>query len=137
MAMNAAQRRYLGRMVLVSIAYVASVFFASRIIPEGASATPFTVGVALIPGAAILGFIWALGSYLTGLADEYLRLLEVRKALVATGLTLAVTATWGLLEIYTDVPRLGIFWVFPIWCIGLAVGALFNRVTMGSDGGCP
>jgi len=137
MAMDPAQRRYIGRMIPVSIAYVAAIFAASAIIPEGATATPLTIGIALVPGLAILGFIWAIGSYFSELKDEYLRLLEVRKALVATGLTLALTATWGILELYTDVPRVSLFWVFPVWCLGLGVGALVNRLTLGDSGACP
>ncbi|KQZ60667.1 hypothetical protein EEB18_004805 [Sphingopyxis sp. OPL5] len=137
MAMNPAQRRYIGRMIPVSIAYVAAIFAASAIIPKGATATPLTVGIALVPGLAILGFIWAIGRYFTELKDEYVRMLEVRKALVATGLTLALTATWGILELYTDVPRIPLFWVFPVWCLGLGVGALFNRLTLGDSGACP
>jgi len=135
--MNPAQRRYIGRMIPVSIAYVAAIFSASAIIPKGATATPLTVGIALVPGLAILGFIWAIGRYFTELKDEYVRMLEVRKALVATGLTLALTATWGILELYTDVPRIPLFWVFPVWCLGLGVGALFNRLTLGDSGACP
>jgi len=135
--MNPAQRRYIGRMIPVSIAYVAAIFAASAIIPKGATATPLTVGIALVPGLAILGFIWAIGRYFTELKDEYVRMLEVRKALVATGLTLALTATWGILELYTDVPRIPLFWVFPVWCLGLGVGALFNRLTLGDSGACP
>jgi hypothetical protein len=137
MAMDPAQKRYIGRMIPVSITYVAAIFIASAIIPEGATATPLTIGIALVPGLAILGFIWAIGSYFAELKDEYVRLLEVRKALVATGLTLALTATWGILELYTDVPRIPLFWVFPVWCLGLGVGALFNRLTLGDSGACP
>lgn len=135
MTMNPVQRRYLGRMAVVSVAYVAAIFLASSIVPKGAAATPLTIAVALLPGLAVFGFIWALGRYFAELTDEYLRLLEIRKALVATALALSVASSWGILEIYTDVPRLPVFWVFPIWCAGLAVGALVNRLTLG-DGGC-
>lgn len=136
MPMNAAHRRYVGRMAVIAVSYVAAIYLASSLLPKGSPATPFTVAIALIPGVAVMGFIWALARYYTELDDEYLRLLEIRKALVATGLTLAFTSSWGILEIYTNVPRAPLFWVFPVWCIGLAVGALVNRLTMGS-GGCP
>ncbi|MBL0768356.1 hypothetical protein K5P26_02095 [Sphingopyxis sp. XHP0097] len=136
MAIDAPTRRYFRRMVAVSAIYVAAIFAASSIIPDDAKATPLTVAIALVPGIAVLAFIWAIGSFLAELTDEYLRFLEVRKALIATAMTLALTATWGILEIYTDVPRIEIFWVFPLWCIGLGVGALVNKLTLG-DGGCP
>jgi hypothetical protein len=52
----------------------------------------------------------------------------VRKALAATGVVLAVASVWGLLELYTDVPRLPVFFIFPLWCGGLVVGQLWNRI---------
>ena len=68
-----------------------------------------------------------MGRLLLDLDDEYLRLLEVRKALAATGLMLAVCSVWGILELYTDVPRLPLFLVFPLWCGGLGLGQMLNR----------
>lgn len=132
MASNPAQRRYFSRMIPLSILYGFAVFFASALIPDDAAATPLTIMVALVPALAVLGFIWAMGSYLAELSDEYVRLLEVRKALVATGLTLALASGWGILELFTDVPRVPLFFVFPIWCLGLAVGSLVNWMTMGA-----
>ena len=50
MAMNPAQRRYIGRMIPVSIAYAAAIFLASSLVPNVSPATPLTVAVALVPG---------------------------------------------------------------------------------------
>jgi len=83
----------------------------------------------------IVGWIWNMGRYLFEMEDEYLRMLETRKALVATALTLAICGGWGLVELFTLVPRLPMFFVFPIWCLGLAVGGIVNRLTAGDDGG--
>ncbi|WP_447751934.1 hypothetical protein [Sphingopyxis fribergensis] len=132
MAMDPAQRRYFGRMIPITILYGLAVLFASWIIPDDAAATPLTVAVALVPALAVSGFIWAMGRYLAELSDEYVRLLEVRKALVATGLTLALASGWGILELFTDVPRVPLFFVFPVWCLGLAVGSLVNWMTLGT-----
>ena len=54
-------------------------------------------------------------------------MLEIRKALAATGVVLAVASVWGILELYTDVPRLPVFFIFPLWCGGLFLGQLWNR----------
>ena len=137
MATNPAQRRYVGRMIPISIAYIAAVMLASWIIPDDAAATPLTVAVALVPALATSGFIWAMARYLAELTDEYVRMLEIRKILVATGLTLALASGWGILELFTDVPKVPIFFVFPVWCLGLAVGSLVNKVTIGDGGPCP
>lgn len=137
MAANPVQRRYVGRMIPISLAYVATVMLASWIIPDDAAATPLTVAVALVPALATSGFIWAMARYIAELTDEYVRMLEVRKMLFATGLTLALASGWGILELFTDVPRVPLFYVFPVWCLGLAVGSLVNRVTIGDGGPCP
>jgi len=123
---GAAYRRYLRRFLPATGLYVLAIALASWLIPDDAHASVLTVGIALLPGLAIVGMIWAMARLLIELDDEYLRMLEVRKALVATGLVLALASVWGLLELFTDVPRLPIFWIFPLWCGGLAVGQLFN-----------
>jgi len=122
-----AYRRYLRRFIPASLLYVVAIFLASWLIPDGAAATALTVGIALLPGLAIIGMIWAMGRLLVELDDEYLRMLEVQKALVATGFALAVAGTWGLLEIYTDVPKLPVFLIFPVWCGGLFLGQLWQK----------
>lgn len=136
---NPAFRRYLGRIVPITLAYLASIALATWIIPDDAPANAVTIGLAILPGLAVVGWIWAMGRLLVELDDEYLRMLEVRKMIVATGVTLAVTSVWGILELYSpEVPRLPVFFVFPIWCVGLALGQVFNRLTIGDGGGsCP
>ena len=136
MARNPAQRRYMRRMIPLSVAYVAAVMLASWLIPDDAAATPLTVAIALVPALATSGFIWAMARYVAELKDEYVRMLEIRKMLVATGLTLALASGWGILELFTDVPRVALFYVFPVWCLGLAVGSLVNKVTIGDAGPC-
>lgn len=126
-------------MIFIAAAYVAGIGLASVTIDRAAPLGPLTIGLALVPGAAMLAAIWAMGRFLTDLADEYLRMLEVRKFIVATGVTLAITSVWGLLELYSDsLPRLPVFYVFPIWCGGLFVGQLVNRFVFDDDAGdCP
>ena len=136
---NPAFRRYLGRFVPITVAYLASIALATWIIPNDAPANALTIGLAILPGLAVVGWIWAMGRLLIELDDEYLRMLEVRKMIVATGVTLALTSVWGILELYSpEVPRLPVFFVFPLWCLGLALGQVFNRFTLGDGGGsCP
>jgi len=84
----------------------------------------------------VLGWIWNMGRLLVTMEDEYLRMLEVRKMLWATAITLSICGGWGLVELFATVPRLPVFFVFPIWCLGLAVGQLINRLTLGDGGTC-
>ncbi|MBS0254752.1 MAG: hypothetical protein JSS36_05960 [Proteobacteria bacterium] len=132
-------RAYLRRLALATALYLVAIFAAVRLLHgQAVPAAPSVAGVviALLPGIAVLLMLLAIGRLWVELDDEFLRLLEIRKALVATGLTLAVTSVWGLLEMLVWVPRLEVFWVFPLWCAGLAVGQVFNRLTLGT-GGCP
>ncbi len=133
-ARNPAYRRYLKRMAVAAVLYVAAILVAVKVLHHNTAVSPPTVALALLPGLAALLMLYAIGRLLTELEDEYLRMLEVRKALIATAVALAVASVWGLLEMLTAVPKLEVFWIFPIWCLGLLVGAVVNRVTMGSAG---
>ena len=126
--------RYLRRMMVAAVLYMAAIFVAAKTLHHAAAISPMAIGLALRPGLAVLLMLYAIARLLIELEDEYLRLLEVRKSLIATGVTLAVTSVWGLLEAFTAVPRLEVFWVFPIWCAGLALGAVVNKITMGTAG---
>ena len=123
---NAAYRRYLRRFWPATGLYVVAIGLATWLIPDDAHADALTLGIALLPGLGIVAMIWAMGRLLIELDDEYLKMLEIRKALAATGVVLVVSSVWGILEIYTDVPRLPLFLMFPIWCGGLMVGQLWN-----------
>ena len=125
---GAAYRRYLRRFIPATGAYVVAIGLATWLIPDDASASVLTVSIALLPGLGVVAMIWAMARLLIELDDEYLKLLEVRKALAATGVVLAVASVWGILELYTDVPRLPVFFIFPLWCGGLVVGQLWNRI---------
>lgn len=132
-----ALRRYMRRFVPITFAYVASIALATFVIADNAPADALTIGLALLPGLAVLGWLWAMARLLVELDDEYLRMLEVRKMLVATGLTLAITSVWGILELYSpDIPPMPVFFVFPMWCIGLAIGQLVIRFGFGDAGDC-
>lgn len=125
-ASGAAYRRYVRRFWPASVLYALAIVLASSLIPDDASASVLTVSIALLPGIGMVAMIWAIGRLLVELEDEYLKMLEIRKALAATGVVLTVASVWGILEIYTDVPDLPLFLMFPIWCGGLAVGQLWN-----------
>lgn len=137
---NPAFARQTKRMVPIMLVYVAGIMLATLLVDRDAPLGPLAFVLALLPGLAMVAMIWAMGRFLIELEDEYLRMLEVRKVIIATGVTLAVTSVWGILELYSDaVPHLPVFYVFPIWCGGLFVGQIANRVAFGADdaGPCP
>ncbi len=130
-----ATRRYIRIHLALSVLYIALVLLASLFIPDNAAPTPWVILFALLPGLVVLGWIWNMGRLLVSMEDEYLRMLEVRKMLWASAITLSICGGWGLVELFAAIPRLPVFFVFPIWCVGLALGQLINRFTVG-DGDC-
>ena len=131
---KAAYRRYKRRAMLGSVLVMASTGLATWLVPDNSPPSVLPVALALLGGGAVILWIWATARYLGEIGDEFLRMLQVRAMLVASGVTMAVTSTWGTLELYTTAPRLPVFFVFPIWCLGLLVGAFFNKRTLGESG---
>lgn len=130
-----AYRRYFRRHIGLTVIYLAAIALASLLVPDDARPSLGTVLIALLPGLAVVGWIWSMGRLLVELDDEYMRMLEVRKFIIATGITLAVVSVWGIIELYTTVPRLPVFFVFPLWCLGLGIGSIANRLSFGHDTG--
>ena len=131
-----AKTRFFRIHLVLSVLYLALVALASHFVPDDAAPSAKVILLALLPGLVIVGWIWNMGRYYLRMEDEYLRMLEIRKALVATALTLAIAGGWGLIELFAQVPRLPVFFIFPIWCVGLAVGQVVNKLRWGDGGDC-
>jgi hypothetical protein len=130
-----ATRRYTRRFVAMSFGYVAALFVALGIDHSYSVDGPLLWLLALVPTIPIMGMIWTIARLLVEETDEFQRLRMVRASLVATGLLLVVGTLWGFLEMFGLVPHLWMWAVFPIWSVGLGLGQLYNRVTIGV-GGC-
>jgi hypothetical protein len=122
-----AYRAYRRRFIPITFAYLGATMLAVRMIDDEAPATILTYLLALLPALAIIAWIWAMGRLIVELDDEYLRLLEVRKAMVATGFLLVVLTVWGALEMFAGMRGFPSFLAFPVWCLGLVPGQIFNR----------
>jgi len=89
--------------------------------------------IALLPAAPMSAIFWFYGRCFAELRDEYVRLLEIRKALIATGLVLTLATAWGFLEAYAKAPHIPLYFVALAWfachAIGSAVSALIERRT--------
>ena len=123
---NPAARAYIRRFIPTMFAYVLLALAASALHETELGRGPLIWAIALLPALPLLYLFWIIGRYLAEQHDEYLRLLEVRKALVATGLTLAVTTVLGFLEIYAQLPHVPLFYVPVLWFAGLFVGSFVN-----------
>jgi hypothetical protein len=128
MPSNSAVKRYNHRVLVLSILYVLLLLGAEWLLGRFRIAAAAVYAVALLPALPIVGIFVAIGRYLVEERDEYLRMLMVRQALIATGLTLAVATIWGFLESFGLVPHVEAYYIAVLWFFGLGVGAFVNRV---------
>lgn len=129
-------KRYLIRIAVAMVLYLGSLYAAEILIEDqGMTGWP-AYTLAALPGLAFAAIFWIFARLIVEERDEFLRLLYVRQMMVATGLTLTGAAVWGFLETYLPVPHVEAYWWPTLWCFGLGVGAIFNKVTMGTTGEC-
>ncbi|MEL1249128.1 hypothetical protein [Aurantiacibacter gilvus] len=128
--------RYLVRISIALAIYLGSLFAAEILIEDrGMTGWPAYV-LAALPGLSFAAIFWIFVRLIVEERDEFFRMLYVRQMMVATGLALTAAAIWGFLETYLPVPHIRAFWWPTIWCFGLGIGAIYNKITMGSFGEC-
>lgn len=132
---NPAHRRYVLRVAACMVAYLITLALAIRLVRDGTLAGPFAWAIALLPGLSVAGLFWAVGRLLIEETDEFVRMLLVRQVLVATAITLSVATVYGFLENFGLVGHVDAFYVAILWFVGLGVGALVNKLTLGASGG--
>lgn len=123
---TSATSRYLKRMMVVTVIYVGGVFFAEALFDrfdlQGVSA----FAVALVPALGVLGFIWTMGRYLMEEQDEYIRMRETQKFMIATAFMMVIITIYGFFEQFELVPNIPAYFAFVVWCFGLGVGSLIQ-----------
>lgn len=71
--------------------------------------------IALLPAVPLSAVFWFYGRFFVELTDEYVRLLEIKKALIATGVVMSAATAWGFLESYAGAPHVPLFTVPLAW----------------------
>jgi hypothetical protein len=125
---TAAGMAYNRRMLPLSAAYVVVLLGAILLHQHYHVAGVALYAIAVLPALPLVGIVWALGRFLIEETDEYQRALAVRKMLVASGFLLVVATIWGFLEEFGLAAHLPAYWCFIVWCIGLGVGAGWNKL---------
>jgi hypothetical protein len=123
MAFNAAQKRYSRRFVILMVAYVAILFAIGRVFTQFEPTGPAAYLLGILPALPVIGVFFSMGQYLVEEKDEYLRLVEARKSLIATGFMLTVTTAIGFLQSFDLVPHIDFYWAAILWFAGLGVGS--------------
>lgn len=132
MTRNPATQRYNRRIMSLSLCYAAALIGAEYGFKTYSLPAPLAYLVATLPAMAIIGMFMAIGRYLIEQQDEYLKVLEVRQTLWASGFALSAATIWGFLESFGLVPHVESYFVAVLWFGGLGLGALANKLTIGS-----
>lgn len=127
MARSAAQRRYVRTTILLMTGYGFILFGVTAFFVNGAPTGVSAYLAALLPALPVIGVFYAIGRYLSEETDEYIRMLEVRKALIATGFALSIATAWGFLENFELVPHVYAYWAAILWFGGLGLGQCVNK----------
>lgn len=120
-------RQYMFSMLGTSLGYAGSligVTFALRNWED--VSMPIIIALATIPGIFLFGMILSFWRYVRDI-DEVARHFIVQSMILGLFAILALSGIWGLIEMLTDdVPRLPIFWVFPLFFGAFGLAACFG-----------
>lgn len=129
-------RLYLIRLTVLMTLYVVILLAAVTIFRANAVSGLAAYALAVAPALPIIGVFWAVMRFLIEETDEFIRMLLVRQTLFATGFCLTIMTVWEFLQNFELVPQgNGGFGAAFFWFMGLGVGALYNKLTIGTTGG--
>ena|SRR5688572_26579273 len=130
-----ARRRYMVRiLVLMAVYFVALFATITAFRAEAVSGLP-AYALAVVPALPIIGIFWAVMRLLVEETDEFIRMVHIRQALFATGFCLTVMTVWEFLQNFDLVsPGNGGFGTAFFWFVGLGLGALYTKLTIGTAG---
>ena len=128
MHFNPAQGRYARRFVVLVLAYVAILLAVAWTFDRFAPTGPLAYLLGLLPALPLIGIFLAMGWYLVEETDEYLRLIEAQKSLIATGFMLTVATAWGFLQAFDLLPNVNFYWAAVLWFAGLGVATGIQAV---------
>ncbi len=132
-----ATRRYVIRIAVLMTFYLIALFSVSRIFRADLVSGPAAYALAVVPALPIIGVFWAVMRLLIEEPDEFIKSLMVRQSLVATGFCLTVMTIWEFLQNFDLVPSgNGGFGAAFFWFVGLGIGAIYNKLTLGTPGVC-
>lgn len=121
-----AHKNYMGRMLGASGGYIGTVFAAAFVIDDGDPVSVITILVSLLPAIFVLLMIRAVWRYISEV-DEVARHDYVQAMMAALFIVLALSGSWGLVELFNDdLPRVPIFWVFPIFFFAFGIVSSFR-----------
>ena len=131
--MSPASRRYVIRLFVLMSIYIAVLYATVSLFRHNPPHGPIAYALAVAPALPVIGVFWAVMRLIVEETDEFVKLLHVRQCLVATGFCLTIVTVWEFLQNFDLVGKgNGGFGAAFFWFMGLGVGDVYNRLTMGS-----
>jgi len=132
--MSAAMRRYIRRLSVCMVIYVALIFAVGWLFRHAPPTGALAWGAAVLPALPILATFWTIFRLLEEERDEYIRHMLVRQSLFATAFCLSIMTVWEFLQNYDVVPAgTGGFGTAFFWFVGLGIGGMVNGLAMRRD----
>ena len=129
-------RRYMRRISVAMTVYIVGLLAANYLIAHALVSGSLGWAVAVLPGLAIAGVFYSVGMLIIEQTDEFIRMLLIRQNLIATAFAMAIVVVWGFLESFGFVRHVPGYLIVVLWAVGMAIGAVSNRITHGSWGQC-
>jgi hypothetical protein len=130
---NPAMRRFSRRFLIAMVCYATTLILAllarKHLHPNLVMAGLLAIATA-IPVVAVIACV---GLYLKEETDEFQRQLLTQNILWSTGCTLTSTTIWGLLELFTPVPRLEAFSIFSLFWVFFGIFTVFLNMRYRSS----
>lgn len=136
MSRNPAIKRYNRRVIGLSLLYGLFILIAVYGFKHQLLHGLVAYVVAILPALPIIGIFGAMGRYLVEEQDEYVRMLMVRQTLWAGSFALSIATIWGFLESFDLVGHIDAWNIVIVWFLGLGVGSIINKVTLGATARC-
>ncbi|MBB5719012.1 hypothetical protein FHR23_001950 [Stakelama sediminis] len=115
-------------MAVAMLLYLVVLFAVKRLLPLDDMQGPLLWIAAALPGIPVAAVFFLIVRYIVELRDEYRRLLEVRKTLVATGVTMTIASIWGTMELLAHASHLPTLYIPVIWYLAQGIGEFVNMV---------
>lgn len=116
MTTEQATRRYFTIFVPSMIGYMAGTLGVTWAADHMMLSPIALYALASIPIVAILGTFWAHWRFANEI-DEFLRAIQIKAVIFGVACVLMVATGWGTLEMLADAPKLGVFWLLPIFWV--------------------
>lgn len=127
---DSAELTYVRRVIPTMAVYLALIVAVPFLIAWLRPIGPALWMIALLPAIPLSAVFVFYGRFFVEMRDEYIRLLEIKKAVIATGIVMMAATAWGFLESYAGAPHplyvVPLAW-FPCLGVGAAVVAITER----------